>query len=139
MSDERHNGVSSNGTLAQLPPETEVVVRRKPRKFTPAFKVSFLKAAEACKKPGEIGVLLRREGLYYSTLAEWKRQRANGKWDGAAAKPGPKEAPNIREVARLKRENQKLTAQLDKAKTIIAIQKKLSKLLGLSLSVDEEL
>lgn len=65
MSDERHNGVSSNGTLAQLPPETEVVVRRKPRKFTPAFKVSFLKAAEACKKPGEIGVLLRREGLYY--------------------------------------------------------------------------
>ena len=138
MSDERRNGVSFNGTLTNLPPETEVVVRRKPRKFTPAFKLSFLKAAEACKKPGEIGALLRREGLYYSTLAEWKRQRANGKWDGSAAKPGPKEDPNTREVARLKRENQKLSAQLDKAKTIISVQKKLSKLLGLSLSGDEE-
>lgn len=139
MSEEPGNAVSSNGTIAETLPATEVVVRRKPRKFTPAFKRSFLKAAEACKKPGEIGVLLRREGLYYSTLAEWKRQRANGNWDGEAAKPGPKEDPNTREIVRLKRENQKLTAQLDKAKTIIAVQKKLSKLLGLSLSGDEEL
>lgn len=137
MSDEQKNAVSSNGTGDLSHQETEVVVHRKPRKFTVAFKQSFLKQAEACKKPGELGALLRREGLYYSTLAEWKRQRANGNWDGPAIKPGPKENPDTREVVRLKRENQKLSAQLDKAKTIIAIQKKLSRLLGLSLSTDE--
>ena len=138
MSNDRHNAVSSNGTQTDSLPETEVRPKRKPRKFTAAFKLAILKAAEACKKPGELGALLRREGLYYSTLADWKRQRASGHLDGRSpGKPGPKEDPQAREIARLKRENQKLAAQLDKAKTIISVQKKLSKLLGLSLSGDE--
>jgi transposase-like protein len=139
MSNDRSESVSPNGTPTESLPETEVRIARKPRKVTAAFKRSFLKQAEACQKPGELGALLRREGLYYSTLADWKRQRANGALDGLSpGKPGPKENPSNQEIARLKRENQKLSAQLDRAKAIVSVQKKLSRLLGISLLQDEE-
>lgn len=138
MSEEQRSAVSSNGILAESL-ETEVRGSRKPRKFTPAFKLAFLKQAETCTKPGELGALLRRAGLYSSTLADWKRQRAKGQLDGRSPqKPGPKADPSAREIARLTRDNRKLAAQLEQARTIISVQKKLSRLLGLSLSEDAE-
>lgn len=121
-------------------PETEVRVQRRPRKFTVAFKRSILKAAAACTKPGELGALLRREGLYYATISDWKRQRDRGLLDGSTPpKPGPKPDVAAKRIAQLERENRRLAAQLEQAKTILSVQKKLSELLGIKLSEDDPL
>jgi len=84
-----------------------------------------------------MGAFLRREGLNYSNLQTWHRQLDLGQLAGLTPKKrGRKEDPIAKENARLKREVDKLKAKLEKAETIIDVQKKLSKLLGLSLSED---
>ena len=140
MSASSGNGVlSEESPIADLP-ETEVRVQRRPRKFTVAFKRSILKAAAACTKPGELGALLRREGLYYATISDWKRQRDRGLLDGnAPPKPGPKPDGAAKRIAGLERENRRLSVQLEEAKTILSVQKKLSELLGIKLSEDDPL
>jgi transposase-like protein len=96
-----------------------------------------LREADRCKRPGELGALLRREGLYSSHLTNWRRQRDAGTLAGLAPKRrGRKPLPNApltAENERLKRENQRLTEKLHQAETIIEVQKKLSELLGIPL------
>jgi len=88
-----------------------------------------LEAADACTEPGEMGALLRREGIYSSYLSRWRR--AQGKLTALSPKKrGPK--PSVEEVAKLRRENERLKARLAQAEAIIEVQKKLSQLLGLS-------
>ena len=90
---------------------------------------------------GEIGALLRREGLYGSHLSKWRRQRAKGQLDGLSAKPrGRKPSVNeglVKEVRALKREKERLERRLQQAETIIDVQKKLSELLGVTLDETE--
>jgi transposase len=124
-----HHPTHPNGTPAV--PQTEVVARPKRRTFSAAYKRSILEEADRCTQPGEIGALLRREGLYSSNLTTWRRQRERGELDGAkrGRKPASDEA---KELKRLQRENQRLKQKLEQAETIIEVQKKLSQLLGLT-------
>jgi transposase-like protein len=107
------------------------------RRFTAEYKMRVLREADRCKRPGELGALLRREGLYSSHLTNWRRQRDAGTLAGLAPKRrGRKPLPNApltAENERLKRENQRLTEKLHQAETIIEVQKKLSELLGIPL------
>ena len=118
-------------------PEPEVVPRAKRRRFTAKYKLEILERADQCK-PGEIGALLRREGLYSSHLSIWRRQREAGTLDALAPrKRGRKakgETAEGRRVATLERENERLRERLAQAETIIEVQKKVSTLLGITLS-----
>ena len=139
MSHDRVKPADFNGAITTVSPDTatQVIPRPKRRQFTASYKLRILKEADACTASGQIGALLRREGLYYSNLQTWRRQLSRGQLAGLTPKKrGRKEDPVARENARLKRENEKLKARLDKAETIIDVQKKLSRLLGVSLSED---
>lgn len=123
-------------------PDPEVQEKRFRRKFTARYKLEILERADACTQPGELGALLRREGLYSSNLTTWRRQREQGLLDAMSPrKRGRKKAeknPFAQEVARLQRENEKLKNKLRKAETIIDVQKKVSEILGIHLEDQEE-
>ncbi len=125
-----------NGVSKPQPPEIEVTPKAKRRRFSAAYKLRILNEADPCTQPGQIGALLRREGLYSSHLTTWRRQRDQG---GALSprKPGRKPTPDValaRELAQLRKQNQRLQDQLKKAELIIEVQKKVSALLGLDLT-----
>jgi transposase-like protein len=114
------------------PPDPEVVPKAKRRQFTAQYKLRILEEADRCTKPGQIGEILRREGLYSSHLSKWRRQRARGQLQGLAPKKRGRKGqdPAAAELARLRRENERLRAALEKAEIIIDVQKKLAQLLG---------
>ena len=116
-------------------PDMEVVPRARRRSFSNADKRRILEAADRCSKPGEVGALMRREGVYSSSLSTWRRQREAA--DLAALAPqkrGPKADPGragAMQIAQLTRERDNLRSQLDKAQLVIAVQKKVAALLAL--------
>lgn len=113
--------------------DSEVVATAKRRRFNAEYKLRIVREAEACRGPGEIGALLRREGLYSSNLVMWRRAAAKGSLGALAARRrGPKAKgidPLTKRVAELERDNEKLRRRLDEAETIIAFQKKLAEIL----------
>ncbi len=114
--------------------DSEVVAHAQRRNFSPAQKRRILEEADRCTKPGDIGALMRREGIYSSSLSTWRRQRDAA--DIAALAPqkrGPKIDPHRAEslhIAQLTRERDSLKNRLDKALLVIDVQKKLAALLG---------
>jgi transposase len=117
------------------PPKVDPEVEAKPdrRQFTAEYKRRILEEADACTEPGQIGALLRREGLYSSNLTHWRQQMSKGAMKGLSPKKrGPKPDPVANENAALRRRIERLEAELKRAETIIEVQKKLSDLLGLS-------
>ncbi len=128
-----NQAVSSNGNHPAMSnePSPEVLPKAKRRQFSAAYKLRILAEADACKKRGEIGALLRREGLYSSHLTDWRRQRARGELrEAGGRKRGRKSDPEAAELARLRRENERLRGRLQRAEKIIDVQKKLAQLLG---------
>ncbi len=122
-----HNPTHHNGKGPVV--ETEVVARPKRRSFSAAYKRSILEEAARCTGPGEIGALLRREGLYSSNLTTWRRQRERGELDGA--KPGRKPASDeAKALKQLQRENQRLKRKLEQAEMVIEVQKNSRNFLG---------
>lgn len=119
--------------------DTEVVAKAVRRRFSAEYKLRILEEAEACSS-GEIGALLRREGLYSSHLTTWRRQREAGQLAGLAPKKrGPKPDPQAEELKRLRKENERLQVRLQQAEAIIEAQKKLAQLFGLnSMSESDE-
>jgi transposase len=119
-------------------PDPEVLDRPRRRTFTAAYKLEVLREADACSEPGQIGALLRREGLYSSHLSEWRRKRESGELQALEPrKRGRKAAvhnPLAAENARLQRDMAKLQEELRKARLIIDVQKKLAEMLGTSLN-----
>jgi len=121
-------------TTSPTRPATEVLEKSVRRRFTADYKQRILAAADACTQPGELGQLLRREGLYSSHLTAWRKQRdeairaALGRTRGRKPSENP---PLAEENARLQAEVQRLQIRLSHAQTIIEVQKKLSLLLGL--------
>ena len=117
-------------------PDPEVVAVAKRRTLSRSEKLRILAAADACVAPGEIGALLRQEGIYSSHLATWRKQRlATGETGALARKRGPKvesATTQNRRVLELEKQVERLQAKLIKADLIIDVQKKLSILLGLS-------
>jgi transposase len=113
----------------KLQKDPEVVEKAARRRFTAEYKRQMVLEAEQCKHPGEIGALLRREGLYSSVLARWRRQLreeslASSKKSGSNGKLSP-----AQELARLKRENERLKEKLRQAELIIDVQKKVSEMM----------
>ena len=124
--------MSQTETPTTALPDPEVRPKAKHRHFTAEYKKRILDEADACTNPTQRGALVRREGLYSSHLTMWRRQRAQGILDGLAPKKrGVKSDPLALENAQLRRENQRLEQQLQRAEMIIEVQKKISLLLGL--------
>jgi transposase-like protein len=117
------------------PPSSEVPAKVRRRKFSGSEKRRILSEADRCTKSGEIGALMRREGVYSSMLTGWRKQRAVAERTALAPKRrGPKVDPAVAQKHRdgqLTRENVRLRRQLQHAHAIIDVQKKLCVLLGL--------
>jgi transposase len=111
--------------------ETEVVVRAKRRQHTAEYKLRILRELDECTGKGEVGAILRREGLYSSLISKWREQREQGSLNGLGGqRRGPKVDPNAAELARLQRENKRLKEKLERAELIIDVQKKVARLIG---------
>jgi transposase len=133
--DERSEAARSGGSSTLEPdavpvPDSEVPARRARRRFTPAYKLAILRRADACTRHGELGALLRKEGLYSSHVVTWRRQREAGL---TPKKRGRKAMPVDPQLKKLEQENRRLTSRLQKAEALLAFQKKVSELLQIPL------
>ena len=113
-----------------VPPDPEVPARQARRRFTTAYKLEILRKADACTRHGELGALLRKEGLYSSHLITWRQQRERGL---TPKQRGRKAVPVHPEMKKLEQENRRLTMRLKKAEALLDFQKKLSSLLQIPL------
>lgn len=122
--------------------EVRVAAKAERRRFTADYKLKVIREADKCQKPGEIGALLRREGLYWSNLSNWRKQRASGELAGLAKKRGPQRQeknPLAERVKELERENVRLQRRADLAEGIVELQKKVSAILGIGLAKSPEI
>ncbi len=134
----RSGGSSTAERMSSAPPQEvpdpEVVARPKRRRFTAEYKLRILREADRCKGAGEIGALLRREGLYSSHLVLWRRQRE----EAAQAqlklrKRGPKPKAQDPRIKQLERKNARLQRQLKRVALLLDIQKKAGEILGIPM------
>jgi transposase-like protein len=133
---------SKAGSDPKIHPNPEVVAQAKRRSFTADYKQRILAETDRAKGSGGVGALLRREGLYSSLLATWRRERASGvRLALAPQKRGPKSKrdPVQEEVQKLHKENARLTEELRKAAIVIDVPKKLGTLLGWALPTQDEI
>ncbi len=120
-----------HGKVAEESMKTEVVAKAKRRQHPAEYKLQILRELETCKGKGDVGALLRREGLYSSLVSKWREQHDRGSLTGLSGKQrGPKVDANTEELLRLQRENKRLQAQLERAELIIDVQKKIVQLAG---------
>lgn len=121
-------------------PDPAVFEKPQRRRFSAEYKLRILREADSCKQPGEIGALLRREGLYSSHLVTWRRQRDRIAHEGLASrKRGPKAKVIDPRVKQLERENARLKRRLQRTELLLDIQKKASEILGIPLNpLDED-
>jgi len=132
MSTAKETNVIQNGRVEAADVEVKALpdtpAHSGARRYSPAYKLRILAEADRCAR-GELGALLRREGLYHSTLSKWRQQQAAGRLDGSAQQRQAAARSSAQEVARLQRENARLKKELAQAEAIIAVQKKVAKLL----------
>jgi len=115
-------------------PDPEVPAKVQRRRFSAEYRLRILKQADACRKPGELGALLRREGLYSSLLTNWRRQREQGALrELRGRRRGPTPRPVDPRVKQLEAANRRLQRKLHRAETIITLQKKVAEILGVPL------
>lgn len=123
-------------------PEVEVLAKAARRRFTAEYKRRILREAAACSERGELGALLRREGLYSSHLNGWQAAAKRGELQGLTPKKrGPKPIatdPRDRQLADKDREIARLTRRAERAQALVALQKKVSQILGIALPESEE-
>jgi len=132
-------GISENGSLESS--EVEVVAKPMRRRFTAEYKLGVLREVEGCKGRGELGALLRREGLYSSHLTQWRKQRERGERQGLSRKRGPspkQRHPLTDKVKVLERENARLKLRAERAEGLVELQKKVSEILGIELKQSAE-
>jgi len=122
--------------------DREVPERAQRRRFSAEYKQEILRRADACEKNGEVGALLRAEGLYSSHLAKWRQQREAGELDGLAPRKRGRKPnainPLAKRVAELERQLKRQTARADKAEALVGLQKKVSQILGIALPEPED-
>jgi transposase len=133
--EENLEGLLGDNTSGQrlAHPNPEVVARAKRRRFSAEYKQRILAQADAAKGSGEIGSLLRREGLYSSLLVTWRREREAAIRKGLSPRkrgPKPQADPGALQYQKLERENARLIEELRKAHLVIDVQKKVAALLG---------
>ena len=120
--------------MATGPEDVEVSAKAQRRRFTAQYKLEVVRKADACKQPGEVGELLRKEGLYSSHLTTWRQAREKGELAGLAPqkrgrKPAPLD-PRDREIEDLRRQLARATARAERAEALVEVQKKVALLLG---------
>ena len=117
--------------------DVEVAAKTGRRRFTADYKRKMLRQAEQCKESGQIGALLRREGLYWSNLSKWRKQRESGELAGLTAKRrGPQRReknPLADRVQELEQDNERLKRRAQRAEGMVEVQKKISEILGIEL------
>lgn len=117
--------------------EVEVLAKATRRRFTLEYKRRILREADQCRHRGELGALLRREGLYSSSLSTWRAARECGELGGQGSqKRGPRATPadpGAKRIVELERENRRLQMRAERAEALVEVQKKLSEVLGLDL------
>jgi transposase-like protein len=129
----RASAVSPAGAPGVPDPAVEAKPQR--RRFTAEYKLRILREVDRAKAPGEVGAILRREGLYSSLLTQWRRDRDRVAKTGLAArKRGPKAKVKDPRVKQLERENAKLRRRNERVELMLSIQKKASELLGIPLN-----
>jgi len=123
-----------NGAAGSAPagvPDPELVERPSRRRFTASYKLRVLEEADGCSRPGEVGALLRREGLYSSILSEWRKQRDAGALEALERPRGRKPSDPLEiENAALRRRAERAEAELARARRVIEVQGEVSALLG---------
>lgn len=123
---------------------SEVPEKARRRRFTAEFKQRILREADACTRTGELGALLRREGLYSSHLAAWRAAvRERGQKGLDPQKRGPHQRPpagkrDRKRIEQLERENRRLQARVERAEALVDLQKKVAALLGKPLTDEDE-
>ena len=138
-SEGERNGGGDNPAATRFP-APEVVAVPKRRRFSPKYKAAIVQEAQSCTESGQIGALLRREGLYSSQLTLWRRQYQQGALKALKDdKRGRKQTRDARddELDHLRRENARLNKKLSQAETIIDIQKKMAAMLGNPIETPE--
>lgn len=143
----RETGIFSTAALRgirgkAIVPDSEVPEKAARRSYTAEYKRRILREAEVCKEQGQLGALLRREGLYSSNLTVWRRQAERGTLDALSSKKRVPKArrpdPSVRLIAEQEKEIQKLQARLRKAELIIEAQKKIAEIFQFPLDQQEE-
>ena len=141
----RATGVFSGEEASARPgvdaaPDTEVVAKARRRRFTAQYKQQIVREADRCTQLGEIGALLRREGLYSSQLTSWRGARDRGELEGLAPKPrGPKATPvdpRDRKIVEQDREIVRWKHRAERAEALVEVQKKVAALLGTPLDTE---
>ena len=120
-------------------PEIEVTAKATRRRFTREYKRRVVREADACKTPGAVGALLRREGLYSSHLAAWRAARDRGELAGPVKKRGPLPRvvdPRDKRIAELERETTRWQTRAERAEALVEVQKKVAALLGTPLDAE---
>ena len=113
--------------LSQKAPKSEVIARKTRRKFSAKYKLRILRELDVCQNRGERGLIMRREGLYSSTVSTWRKQYVEGALGMLNVKRGRKtEDASAKRIAELEKENVALRTKLKQAETIIDVQKKVS-------------
>jgi transposase-like protein len=127
---ERAVGERKGSIDAQGAPDPELVERARRRRFTAAYKLRVVREADACTAPGEVGALLRREGLYSSHLTQWRQAREAGALEALERPRGRKRSdPREGEIAELRRRAERAEGELVKARKVIEVQGNVSALL----------
>jgi transposase-like protein len=128
---ERSDVAAARAAREEGVPDPELVERARRRRFSAEYKLRILRETEACTRPGEIGALLRREGLYTSHLTAWRKQRDAGALEALDRKRGRKPVdPREAQIAALRRRAERAEAELEKARKVIEVQGNVSALLG---------
>ncbi len=135
MSQQKESKIALNGQSKGEPRDTEVVPKAKRRMFSPAYKKQILAEVDGCNQAGQIGAILRPEGLYSSHLTTWRRQQERGELRARRGRPA--QSKSEQEVKRLRQENERLQQRLAQAEAVIDIQKKVSQLIGLGLNKNQ--
>ena len=126
--------VESSPDLETQPP--------KQRRYTASYKLRLIELADACNAPGDVASLLRKEGIYSSTLTDFRKQKARGDLDrksgsGRVSKASVADSQTVKQLAASERENRRLRRELEKARMLLDLQKKVSELMGISLDPQE--
>ena len=121
---------------------TEVVPTAKKKRYSSVYKLRVIEEADRCTAPGELGALLRHEGIYFSTLNDFRKQKARADFDPKRAPTATKQKPVtdpqiVQELAASEREVRRLRRELHRATALLDLQKKVSEILGLTLSESE--
>ena len=121
--------IAGNGLHSEELPESKPIRRR----YTREEKLRILRLVDACTQRRQVAAILRREGIYYSTLNDFRKQQQEGRLEPRNRPSKPQKRDDQNELTRLRRENARLQRKLEQAELIIDVQKKVSQLLGITL------